>query len=279
MKKTLLALVILNFLPILLLHSQDLKSNPLKSKSAIEIDVNGAFSYALFNLNGSGNLKEFWKFKNYGVSTGFGTNAEIKLSVLTTKSAQLKIHIAAGYTHFSNDDNKAYNVSPVELGWPYISRTNPSGIFTPQDTAGTSYLRLNMPSFAFGLECAVFMDKENKSSFNFGIDFLSTLITGRAYETISNSEENYFTISPSLRFGTSINISYSYKIEDWVGFNIGTRFAMPNLLGKSSEMTDQNGYISLLDDSNIALNPNLSSKRTMGYLQLFGGVAFYLGRM
>jgi hypothetical protein len=105
------------------------------------------------------------------------------------------------------------------------------------------------------------------------------LITGRSYETVLNMKESYVTINPSLRFGLGVNIVYAYRFENWVGFQVGTRYTMPNLLGKSSEMTDQAGYISLLDDSNVALNPLLSTKRIMGYFQLFGGISFYLGRM
>lgn len=279
MKKTLIAFLILTLIPIFVLNAQEVKTPPKKTKPLVEININSSYNYALFDLRGNGSLKDFWNFKNYGVGSGFGTNAEVKLSVFTTKMAQLKVHMMVGYSHFSNEDSKAYSVGWVDLGWPYKSNPNSSIPFGPLDTTGTSYLRINMPNLGFGLECAVFTDRDNKSSFNFGADFLWTMITGRVYETIQNTKESYNTINPSLRFGVGINIMYSYRFEEWVGFNIGTRFALPNLLGKSSEMTDQAGYISLLDDSNNALNPRLTTKRTMGFFQLFGGVAFYLGRM
>jgi hypothetical protein len=129
------------------------------------------------------------------------------------------------------------------------------------------------------LECSVYTDRENKSSFNFGGEFIATLITGRAYETIQNAKESYVTINPSLRFGVGVNTSYAYRFEDWVGFHVGTKLSLPNIFSKSSEMTDQAGYISLLDDSNIALNPLLSSKRVIGFMQLYAGMTFYLGKM
>jgi hypothetical protein len=269
------------FVQILLLIAMNLvfpqEKSALKTKSFIEIDVNSSYNYALFDLRGSGGLKSFYSFKDYGVGSGFGINTEIKIGLFTTKMSQLKMHLMLGYSHFANEDSKAYSVGGVDPGWPYVIGSGYQ--FSPKDTSGTSYLRINIPHFAVGLECSVFTDKENKSAFNFGLDFTSSLITGRAYETIVNSKETYITIYPSLRFGLGINTSYTYRFGDWVGFNIGTRFVMPNLLGKSSEMTDQSGYISLLDDSNTALNSNLSSKRNLGYLQLFGGVCFYLGKM
>lgn len=260
-------------------YSQDIYTTQKNYKPFVEINVNSSYNYALFDLNGSGNLRDFWDFKNYGVGSGFGTNAEVKLGLFSARMVQLKMHMMLGYSHFANEDSKAYNVGSVDLVWPYKSNPSSNEQFRPKDTAGTSYLRLNMPNFGFGLECSVFTDRESRSSFNFGIDIISTLITGRAYETIQNSKESFVTINPSLRIGTGINVSYSYRFENWVGFNVGTRFAMPNLLGKSSEITDQMGYISLLDDSNIAMNERLTTKRTMGYIQIFGGVSFYLGRM
>lgn len=271
-------LIILFFIANIPVKSQD-SNLYVKNKPFIEINVNGSFNYALMDLKGSEDIKGFWGFKDYGVSTGFGTNVELKIGLLATKKSQLKIHIMLGYSHFANDDNKAYSVHAVESGWPYTVVPNSNIKFVPRDTAGTSYLRFNMPSFALGMEYSIFTDKGNKSSFNFGMDFLYTIITGRVYETIQNTKELYVTFYPSLRYGLGMNASYSYRFTNRTGFNIGTRFTLPNLLGKSSEMTDKQGYMSLLDDGNTALNHNLVTKRTIGYLQFFGGISFYLGRM
>lgn len=277
-KSTFLLLFIFLIISGQTLLSQDLNT-PKKMKPFIEIGVDGGYNYSLFDLKGSGDLRSFWSFSDYAMGSGFGTNVNVKLGVFSTRMAQLKICMSMGYSHFANSDSKAYNVSSVDLGWPY--KTTPSGNtpYYPRDTAGTSYLRLNMPSISFGLECAVFTDRENKSSFNFGGEFIATLLTGRAYETIQNAKESYVTINPSLRFGFGINTSYAYRFEDWVGFHVGTKLSLPNIFSKSSEMTDQAGYISLLDDSNIALNPLLTSKRVIGFMQLYAGMTFYLGKM
>ena len=277
MKKITIALLFL-IIPDCILFPQNL-TIPIKFKPFVEIGVNSSYNYALFDLSSSGNLKGFWNFQDYGVSSGFGTWTDVKLGVFSTKMTQLKVHMMAGYAHFANNDSKAYNVGSVDLGWPYKINPNSNNSFIPKDTSGTSSLRINMPNLGFGLECAVYTDRDNKSSFNFGVDLIGTLITGRAFETIENSKESFLTINPSFRIGIGLNISYSYRFENWVGFNVGTKFTMPNLIAKSSEMTDQAGYISLLDDSNVAINPLLKSKRVMGYLQLFGGISFYLSRM
>jgi hypothetical protein len=259
-----------------LIYPQNLTTT-IKSKPLVEIGISGAYNQALFDLSGSGSLKEFWSFENYSMGSGFGTSVNVKLGVFSSRMLQLKVYSILGYSHFSTSEEKAYNIGPAEMGWPYKTTSNTT--FYPRDTAGTSSLRLNIPYIGFGLECSLFTDRDNKSSFSFGADFNCNLITGRAHENIINMKESYVTINPSARFGVGINIEYAYRFENWVGFHVGTRYNMPNLFSKSSEMTDQSGYISLLDDSNLALNPLMGTKRVMGYIQLFGGITFYLGKM
>jgi hypothetical protein len=277
MKKLLITVfIILMYGSFNLIYSQNLTSTT-KSKPLVEISISGAYNYSLFDLNGSGSLKDFWSFQDYGMGSGFGTMVDVKLGVYSSRMFKLKVYSIFGYSHFATSEEKAYNVRCVDGGWPYKTSSNTA--FVPRDTAGNSSLRLNMPYIGFGLECALYTDRDTKSSFNFGADFNLHLITGRAFENIINMKESYVTINPSARFGVGINIEYAYRFEDWVGFHVGTRYTMPNLFSKSSEMTDQSGYISLLDDSNTALNPLMGTKRVMGYMQLFGGVTFYMGKL
>jgi hypothetical protein len=251
-----------------------------KNKNLFEIDVSGGFCLPIMDLRGSDGLSGFWNFYNYGMSSGIGTSINTKMSVYTTKMTQIRIYLLLGYSHFSTEDNAAYKVGVAYYGWPNKSNNpgNPNLPFSPVTTNGTSYLRLNMPSLSFGLEYAAYTNRKNTSSFNFGGDFSTHVITGRSYETVGLGKESYNTISASLRFGFGVNIAYAYKFSKNVGFHVGTRFTMPNLFGKSSELTDDPGYISLLDKGNTILNPLLSSGRTMAYFNFFGGMSFYIGK-
>ena len=241
-----------------------------KTKNFFEIDVSGGFSLPVMKLAGSDGLQGFWNFYNYGMSSGLGTTINTKMSVYTTKMTQLRIYLLLGYTHFSTEDNAAYSIKVAPYGWPQG--------FTPAKTSGTSYLRLNMPNLAFGLEYAVYTDRKNTSSFNFGGDFSTHIITGRVYDTPLSGGETFNTISSSTRFGFGVNVVYAYKFTNNVGFHVGTRFTMPNLFGKSSDITDDPGYISLLDKENSIVNPILNSSRTMAYFNFFGGMSFYIGK-
>jgi hypothetical protein len=275
MKKIIIALFIL-FLCGETVLSQELIP-PKKNKNYFEIDVSGGFCLPVMDLRGGDGIAGFWNFYNYGMSSGIGTTVTTKMSVYTTKMTQLKIYLLLGYSHFSTEDNAAYQVGVSQYGWP--TKTGSSGQpFVPVATNGTSYLRLNMPNIAFGLEYSVFTDRNCKSAFNFGGDLSVNDITGRAYETVGVTGETYNTIAASLRFGFGVNVLYSYKFDNYVGFHVGTRFTMPNMFGKSSEITDDPGYISLLDKENSVLNPLLGSGRTMGYFNFFGGMSFYIGK-
>ncbi|MBI5404237.1 MAG: hypothetical protein HY959_12635 [Ignavibacteriae bacterium] len=275
MKKIITLLLVL-FFAVQSADSQDLIT-PKKTKNYFEIDVSGGFCLPVMDLAGSQDLMGFWNFYNYGMSSGFGTTINTKMSVYTTKMTQLRIYLLLGYTHFSKEENAAYSVGVVNYGWPsnIAGGTVP---YNPVKTTGTSYLRLNMPNMSFGLEYGIYTDRKNTSSFNFGGDFSTHIITGRAYEIVGFSGETFNTIKSSLRFGFGVNISYSYKFDNYVGFHVGTRFTMPNLFGKSSEITDEPGYIYLLDKEHSVLNPLLSSNRTMAYLNFFGGMSFYIGK-
>lgn len=249
-----------------------------KNKNFFEIDVSGGFCLPIMDLRGGDGIGGFWRFYNYGMSTGFGTTINTKMSVYTTKMTQLRIYLLLGYSHFSTEDNVAYNVGVASYGWPSKSRNDPNVPFFPKDTAGTSYLRLNMPNLAFGLEYSVYTNRKNTSMFNFGADFSTHIITGRAYETLGTGGETFNTINSSLRFGFGVNIVYAFKFDKYVGFHVGTRFTMPNLLGRTSDITDDPGYISLMDKANTVVNPMLSSSRTMAYFNYFAGMSFYMGK-
>jgi hypothetical protein len=275
MKKITIALLIL-FFSGEFIFSQEL-TPPQKYKNFFEIDVSGGFNLPVMDLRGSDGLAGFWGFYNYGMSSGFGTTINTKMSVYTTKMTQLRIYLLLGYSHFSTEDNSAYTVGLIQAGWP--NKSNGTNVpFSPVQTNGTSYLRLNMPNVAFGLEYAVYTDRKNTSAFNFGGDFAAHMITGRAYETVGLGSETFNTINSSLRFGFGVNIVYAYKFDKNVGFHVGTRFTMPNILGKTSEIVDETGYISLLDKGNSVLNPILSQGRTMAYFSFFGGMSFYIGK-
>ncbi len=275
MRKYFLAILLLTFITGISYSQQVLTS--ANKKPLVTIETSGSFELPLMDLAAKNGIGGFWNFTDYGASLGFGTALNVKFAVYNAKRTQLRNYITFGYSHFVNDEAAAYITGGTVSGQanpPY-----PYGYGTAIKTAGISNVRINMPYLALGIELGVYTDNRNRSSFNFGLDYNFTVITGRYYQTINGSPETFTTLRGNLRNGVGLNASYSLKFSEAVGFHVGTRFVLPNLLGKTSEMTDENAYAYLLDKANTTLNPNLSSNRTLAYFKFFGGLSIFLGKM
>lgn len=247
-----------------------------KRKPLFVVEANAGYDLALLDLRGS-SLAGVWSFNDYGQKSGFGGELKFKLSVLTRKRAQLRPYLTIGYMQFKNDDTKAYipnkNIPP---GWPGVG-LNGSGTYTPRDTVGSSQFVINFPSVALGMEYAVYTDAKNLASFNFGLDFPITVLFGQHTETYANGQSINYDMQASTRVGVGLNTVFNYKVAPALGFNIGMRFQIPNLLGKNAKQTEFNGEFYPLDDGDTSLSPLLVSSRTMASLRFMGGLTFYIG--
>lgn len=275
MRKYIILILLLNLIAGISYSQQVLTT--ANKKPLITIETSGSFELPLMDLAAKNGIGGFWGFTDYGASIGYGTALNIKFAVYNAKRTQLRNYVTFGYSHFVNDEAAAYITGGTQNGQanpPY-----PYGYSAPIKTTGISNVRLNMPYLALGIELGVYTDRRNRSSFNFGLDYNFTVITGRYYQTVNGSSETFTTLRANLRNGVGVNASYSLKFSEVVGFHVGTRFVLPNLIGKSAQMTDGDAYAYILDKANTTLNPNLSSNRTMAYFKFFGGLSIFLGKM
>jgi hypothetical protein len=275
MKKYTLFIFLLIFVSGISYSQQVLTS--ANKKPLITIETSGSFELPLMDLAAKNGIGGFWNFTDYGASMGYGTALNVKFAVYNAKKTQLRTYMTFGYSHFVNDEAAAYITGGTTSG--QANPPFPYGYGAPVKTSGISNVRLNLPYLALGCELGVYTDTRNRSSLNFGLDYVFTVITGRYYQTINGSQETFTTLRANLRNGIGLNASYSLKFSEVVGFHVGTRFVLPNLLGKSAEMTDGDAYAYILDKANTTLNPYLSSNRTMGYFKFFGGLSLFLGKM
>jgi hypothetical protein len=251
-------------------------------KPFMTIETSGSFELPIMDLKASNGIGGFYRFTDYGASTGFGAALNFKFAVYNAKRTQLRTYLTLGYSQFVNDDNKAYNYSGdgwVQAGYPYINHLTGQPYKYATDTAGISNMRLNIPYVSAGCELGVYTDRKFRSSFNFGLDYTLSVIFGKYYQTINGQQETFTTLNSNLRTGLGLNVSYSYKFSEIVGFHVGTRFVLPNLFGKASEISDGDAGVYLLDKGNASLNSNLSGDRTLGYFKFFGGLSLFLGKM
>lgn len=279
MKNTLSCFLIL----VLMFISTDLATAQLKlkiskKKPLVMIDVNGSMDVAALNLHG-GDLGEFWGFGNYGQSIGYGCEIKGKIAVMSKRMTQLRPYLALGYSHFTRDANKVYvTTKTLPAGWPGVGLSG-SGQYTSVSSApGSGTFRMNIPYIALGTEFAVYTDRKNLSSFNFGLDFNMSIITGKYYEYYSDGTSNDYGLQANTRFGIGGNAIYNYRFTKAFGVNVGVRFQFANLIGKDTEVyTAKNNNFYLLDAANTSLSPLLTDSRNIGFFKFFGGVSFYIG--
>jgi hypothetical protein len=251
-------------------------------KPFITIETSGSFELPIMDLKASNGIGGFYKFTDYGTSTGYGTALNLKFSVYTAKTTQLRTYLTIGYSQFVNDESKAYVYSKsgwLNIGYPYEQTPGTKYVWPVRDTAGISNMRMNIPYVSAGCELGVYTDRRFRSSFSFGIDYVFSVIFGKYYQTINGQTETFTTLNSNLRMGLGLNTTYSYKFSDVVGFHVGTRFVLPNLFGKASEISDNDAGTYLLDKANSSLNSNLSSSRNLGYFKFFGGLSLFLGKL
>ncbi|MCE1163994.1 MAG: hypothetical protein LWX07_01170 [Bacteroidetes bacterium] len=277
MKKLLLILLGAAFL-CSAASAQDIGLTTKKNKPLLTIETSGSFDLPIMDLKGGDGIRGVWAFQDYGTNIGFGSALNFKFAAYQNRRIQIRPYITFGYSHFVNDDTRAfafYNSNgEVSYGFPFLTEYT-----SVQTLPGVSNLRMNMPYLALGCELGVYTDRDSRSSFNFGLDYNFNVITGRIYQTINGHSETYTTYESNLRTGLGANVSYSYKFQDYLGFHVGTRFTMPNLFGKTSEMTDASWYMYLLDKANTSLNPNLSGNRNIAYFKFYGGLSLFFGKL
>lgn len=280
MKKFIYSTLVILFLgsAMFSLNAQTVKK-VTKKKPFITIDVNTAFNIPAMQLNGD-YVYDIYKFYAYGTKWGIGAEAKVKMAVLTRPMTQLRTYLTFGYSQFMNSNDNARNVPVIKPGWPRTGY-NGTGTFKPEPDVtypGKSSVSIYIPYTNIGLEYAIYTDTKNLSSFNIGADIALSLITGRAYDTPANGIETYNTFHSAVRLGFGANLYYNYRLGKAVGINVGTRFHFANLLLKSANETTENGYIDLLDKGDGTVSPYLTKDRNIGFVSLYGGVSFYLGK-
>jgi hypothetical protein len=234
-----------------------------KNKPFFTIDVSGGVDLPLLDLKGTGPLG-IYQFTEYGVSVGPCIAVNVKMAVYTQKMLQLRLYTLFGYSHFTNDGAGGINIGIVKPPWPTGS-IPPAGYLN----GGTSSVRMNLPYGGIGFEYAQYTDRAARSSFNFDFDVALTLVNGRAYQTDINGVETFNTFHSSPRLGFGFNVFWNYRLSPVVGINLGSRFQWSNLIGKSSNNTDEDAWMFLNDDTN---------GRNIAFLNFFGGMSFYFGK-
>ncbi|MCX6165545.1 MAG: hypothetical protein NTU73_11920 [Ignavibacteriae bacterium] len=244
--------------------------------------MDATFGYALPGFDYSGSrIKDFWEFKGYGINGGYTAAFTPKVTVHNFKQGQIRTYLTVSFTQFMGSENTAYNIESLYKNWGMVPVRWPQDTLykTPQDTLGSSSIRMSTPYIAYGWEIAMYTDKERRSIFNLGMDFNFSVMWGKIYDQPNGKLQTYNNIISSTRMGFGFNLGYSYRIMEYFGINFGTRMQLTNVFNKASDIVKplSDGDLTLNDESNPTINKLLNKNRGIGFFGFYGGVSFYLG--
>lgn len=243
------------------------KSSSLKRPPGFLIEFNLSYSQPLPQMMGE--MGEQFKFKNYGVKTGVGSQLYFKL--VTDKKGKLRPFLTIGYDLFLNTDNTAaYIPNNITTQWP-----NDSAVAT--SVAGKSKMYMHNFNLGVGFEYA-FVNKTQWTPY-MNFDFGMNMIFG-TYKQTPNSTglEVAYTYKSATRLGIGVGAGLNGRFTKSFGISFGVKWRLPNLLLKDSKQSYETNKFYINDKEDVALSQNLSKDRNMMYLQLYLGAAFYIGR-
>lgn len=271
MKKILFLLTVIFLLSSVDLLPQTVTVNKFKLPR-FSLEVTGGYSLSLFDLEGSSHL-DFYRFKNYSQNDGFVTMVKGNFCLgKVSKKTTMDLYLILGYNHYATSENIAYDVGTFNPPWP-------KNFVTPGRILGQSYLRINIPYAALGVEYKVFLDNYFITNFAWGLGITASDITGRIINTPTGLAETFNTFHGNFRMGVSTHLQFSHRFNPIVGFVIGSKFDINNLILKSTWESDSSAWMYLNDEAKPAINPLINSDRTIGSLSFYGGISFYFGKI
>lgn len=223
-----------------------------------------------------GDVGEFFSFKNYGVTIGFG--AQVNFKVTANKKGTIRPYATIGYALFRGSDNSVAYIDSniIRNGYPLPGDTRFNS------TPGTSKIFLHDFYGGFGFEYA-FVNRTRVTPFLL-TDFDLNLIFGTYRQDPvkaaggGTSDEVSFTIKQGARFGFAFGGGFEARLGKIAGLVVSTKYRFANLLGKSSERISELNKMQLLDKSAPDLNSSLNKDRNINYLEFGVGVVFYVGK-
>jgi len=249
-------------------------------------------SYNAGVQNTSGDVSEFFAFKNYGASIGFGGQFNWKLAV--DRKGKIRPYLTIGYTQFQNDDDKyAYiDSNTITGGYPLDPSKSRGGLSQYQKIRGKSDLFIRAGYAGLGIEYAWPEVIKSRRLIPFiGLDLTINVLWGLYRQQPDSTfpgqsgrgQQISFTIKPGVRMGIGINSGVQYRLAEAFGLGAGIHYRWANMIGKSSKRTmdahidpnDEN-KMELLDDGDRTVNPLLKDTRNIGYFEIYFGFVFYI---
>jgi hypothetical protein len=231
-------------------------------------------------MDARGDVGDFFAYKNYGTSIGWGGQFNFKFGV--GDKGQYRPYISLGYAQLQGSDDKTAFIDSnrISKGYP------PKGSALYNSTPGKSNMILRIPYVGVGFEYA-FVEANKKRTvipfINFG--FNVNIVTGMYRQTpdvakvpLFSGMEVPFTIKTDVRVGLSVGAGSDFKLTKSFGLALGTKFHYANMFAQSSGYLNEENKMNILDKGDSELNTNLRSNRSIGFMEFYLGVSFFIGK-
>jgi len=276
-KFTIFSILLFSFISCICSEAQ-VKYKSKKWKSAFfTIEVAG--SYNLPIEESSGDIGDFFQFKNYGTKVGWGAQFNFKFGLGPIGS--IRPYITLGYSQMQNsDDQKAYiNTNWINAGYPLRN----DGVYTP--VPGKSEMFLRVPYAGAGLEYAFFeIDRKKRQFIPFvGLEMYVSVITGKYVQTSDVVQwlpgiETPYIIKTDVRVGIGTGAGMEIRFTPGFGMVFGFKYKLSNLIGKKSEFLLEENKMKLLDADATDLNKHLTQSRNISFMEFYLGASFFVGK-
>ena len=243
------------------------------------IEVAGSYNPPIQDAHGE--VADFFKFKDYGTSIGWGAQFNFKFGL--GPKAQYRPYITLGYSQlYGSDDKNAY----IETNW--INNGYPlkgSAVFGTNPLPGESATILRIPYAGLGFEYAFTEADPKKRQFIpfVGTEFYLSVITGKYRQTspiapYTPGAETPFLIKADVRFGIGAGAGMDIRFTKGFGIVFGFKYKLSNLIGKTADFLKEENKMNLLDGYDTDLNTNLKESRNIGFMELYLGASFFVGK-
>lgn len=209
----------------------------------ITIHVTGGYNLPMGDLKGTYPTDTFTYFQKSGF------NAGVDGKYFLGKKRNVGITFSGAYNSFSSGD--------VSI------------------TGGTWLGKGNIISLGLGVEYA-FLPKGKANPF-FGVEFTGNFFSGKQTFTPTSGTASERTLKSASRFGVAGNFGVDVMLNKSIGFVVGAKYSLANLIGKDSTGSSTTTEFGL-DDKEMTWGTTTIKAKSISWLGVYAGVSFYFNR-
>jgi outer membrane protein W len=213
----------------------------------ITVHVTGGYNLPMPDLKGTWPDDSAKNPQPYYQKSGFNAGADAKYFL--GKKRNLGITLSLAYNSFSSGDI-------AFTGYTVLSK-------------------MNMFTTALGVEYS-FMPKGKANPF-IGVAFSGNFFSGKTTVTPTTGTVTENTLKSASRFGIQGNLGVDVMLNKSIGFVVGAKYDLANLIGKDTTTSTVSTEYTLMDKEYTVGTTTMSAK-SISWLSVYAGVSFYFNR-